>query len=77
MIGTLLANDILTSCYANVQNHDAAHFYMGVLRMYDWFAKLLSISEPFGDESMDGIHFIPRMMYEFVRFFRPTTLRFS
>jgi desert hedgehog protein len=77
IVGTLLVNGMLASCYANVQNHEAAHFYMGLLRLYHWIAQSLSISKPFGGQTMDGMHLIPRMMYEFGRFFRPTTLRFT
>jgi desert hedgehog protein len=76
-IGTLLVNDIMASCYANVQSHEAAQFYMGPLRLYHWLAQSLFINKPFGYQEMDGMHFIPRIMYEFCRFFRPSTLRLT
>ncbi len=73
----MLVNGIMASCYANVQSHESAHFYIGPLRLYHWIAQLLSIDEPFGHQNTEGMHFIPHMMYEFGRFFRPTTLRFT
>ncbi|UJR18730.1 hypothetical protein I4U23_005637 [Adineta vaga] len=74
--GTILVNDVAASCYANVQSHDAAHFYMGPLRWYNSLARSLSIAEPFGHQKSDGIHIVPRVMYEFARLARPSTLRF-
>ena len=77
VIGTLFGNGIMTSCFSNVKSHEAAQWYMGPLRWYYWLAKSLSLSQPFGDHNREGVHFIPQIMYEFGRIFRPTTLRLT
>ncbi|CAF1052206.1 unnamed protein product [Rotaria sordida] len=75
--GTLFAGGIMTSSYANVQNHEAAHFSMGLLRFYYWLAQLLFINEPFGHQNIEGIHIVPKAMYELVQFLYPSAIRFS
>ena len=70
-------NGVLASCYANVKSHEDAHFYMGVLRWYDWIARSLSIESPFGEQKMDEIHVMAKMTYEFGRWIRPSTLLLS
>ncbi|CAF3220311.1 unnamed protein product, partial [Rotaria sp. Silwood2] len=73
--GTLLANDVITSCYSNVKSHEMAHFYMAPLRWFNSLAQWLSISEPFGNQNIDGIHIIPHIMYEFARLISPSMLK--
>ncbi|CAF1401685.1 unnamed protein product [Rotaria sp. Silwood1] len=75
--GTLFANGIMTSCYANVRSHRAAHLSMGPLRFYHWLAQLLSINEPFGHQNMESVHVIPKVMYELVHFLYPSALQVS
>jgi hypothetical protein len=77
VIGTVLVNGIMASCFSNVKSHEAAQWYMGPLRWYHWLAQSLSMSEPFGNQNREGMHFIPQIMYEFGRIFRPSTLRFT
>ncbi|CAF3450035.1 unnamed protein product [Rotaria sp. Silwood2] len=72
--GTLLVNDILASCYANVKSHDKAHFYMAPLRWYYQISQSLSITQPYGSHTTDGVHIIPQYMYNFAQWFRPSTL---
>ena len=73
----MLANDIMASCYANVKSHEVAHFSMSPLRFYHWLARSLFINEPFGHQNIDGIHFIPHVMYELSRLFRSPMLLFE
>ncbi|CAF2692689.1 unnamed protein product, partial [Rotaria sp. Silwood2] len=75
--GTLFANGILTSCYANVHSHKVAHVAMSLLRFYHWLAQLLFINEPFGHQDMEGMHVVPKVMYELAQFLYPSALRFS
>ncbi|CAF1596112.1 unnamed protein product [Rotaria sp. Silwood1] len=70
----LFVNGILSSCYANVKSHDAAHFYMSSLKWLYYISRFLMINDPFGTSSKDGIHWIPRLMFEFGQRFRPSTL---
>ncbi|CAF3720840.1 unnamed protein product [Rotaria sp. Silwood1] len=72
--GVLFVNGILSSCYANVKSHDAAHFYMSSLKWLYYISRFLMINDPFGTSSKDGIHWIPRLMFEFGQRFRPSTL---
>ena len=77
VVGSLLVNSVMASCFSNVKSHEAAQWHMRPLRWYYWMAQTLSINEPFGSQNTDGMHFVPYMMYEFGRFFRPSTLRLS
>jgi hypothetical protein len=74
LIGVLFVNGILSSCFSNVKSHDAAQFYMSPLRWYYHTARFLSINDPFGTCSTDGIHWIPKLMFTFGQQFRPSTL---
>ncbi len=73
----MFGNGIMTSCFSNVKSHEAAQWYMGPLRWYYRLAKSLSLSEPFGHQNTEGVHFIPQTMYEIAQFLRPSTLRSS
>jgi hypothetical protein len=77
VIGTILVNGIMASCFSNVKSHEAAQWYMSPLRWYYWLAQSLSLSEPFGNQNREGVHFIPQIMYEFGQIFRPSTLRLT
>ena len=77
VVGTIVVNGIMASCYSNVQSHEAAQWYMGPLRWYYWLSQSLSLNEPFGDCTREGVHIIPQVMYQFGRIFRPSTLRFG
>ena len=74
MVGTLLANGVLSSCYANVKSHDDAHFWMGLIRAYDQMARVFSVQYPFGAEQMDEVHIIPRLMHWFAAAVYPSAL---
>ena len=77
VVGTILANGIMASCYSNVRSHEAAQWYMGVLRGYYWLAQSLSINEPFGNQNAEGLHVVPQIMYEAAQFLYPSALRSS
>lgn len=64
----------MTSCYANVQSHEMAHTYMSILRAYYWSARALFMDQPFGSSKMEGIHAIPKMLYELALFVYPSAL---
>ena len=65
-------NDVVASCYANVPSHEAAHFFMSILRWYDNFARWMSIDKPFGDSNADGMHEVPRIMYKLAQVLFPS-----
>ena len=75
VVGTLLVNGVLASCYANVKSHEDAHFYMVVVRWYDRVARSLWIDSPFGEQKLDEMHVVPRLMYSFVEAVYPSVLR--
>ena len=74
VVGTLLVNGVFASCYANVKSHEDAHFYMGAVRWYDRVARSLWIDSPFGEQKREGMNVVVQMMFEFGRWFRPSTL---
>lgn len=77
ILGTFLANNVDASCFSNVENHDMVQFYLKPLRWYYEVSRLLSIEKPFGDGTVDGIHYVPKMLYEMVQFIYPSILRLS
>ncbi len=77
VIGTMLVNGIMASCFSNVKSHEAAQWYMGALRWYHWLAQSLSMSEPFGGRNTEGVHFVPQTMYEIAQFLYPSALQSS
>ncbi len=77
VIGTMLVNGIMASCFSNVKSHEAAQSYMGPLRWYHWLTQSLSMSEPFGGQNTEGVHFVPQTMYEIAQFLYPSALQSS
>ncbi|CAF0981463.1 unnamed protein product [Rotaria sordida] len=77
MTGTLLVNNIDASCFSNVKNHDIVQFYMSPLRWYYRLSRLLFIEKPFGDKTVDGIHYIAQMLYEIAQSIYPSILHFT
>ncbi|CAF1537672.1 unnamed protein product [Rotaria sp. Silwood1] len=47
MKGTLLINNVLASCFANVNNHHLAQYYMTPFHYYYKFARFMSLYDPF------------------------------
>jgi hypothetical protein len=77
MKGTLLVNGVLVSCFASVKSHEWAQLFMAPFRWYYNLAWLLSQTDPFGSHEMDGVHWVARIMYEFISCVLPETLRLS
>ncbi len=75
VLGTLLVNNVMAGCFANVENHEMVQFYMNPLRWYYRLSRSLLIDKPFGDQIGDGLHYIPRMLYEIVQSIYPSILR--
>jgi hypothetical protein len=76
-LGTLLVNDVAASCFANVEKYEMIQFYMRPLRWYYRLSRLLSVEKPFGDDNVDGIHYIPKMFYEIAQSIYPSILRLN
>lgn len=77
MLGTLLVNDVVASCFSNVENHELVQLLLKPLRWYYEISRLLSIEKPFGDDdsSVDGIHYVSKRLYEMAEFIYPSILR--
>ncbi|CAF3478283.1 unnamed protein product [Adineta steineri] len=71
--GTLLINNILSSCFANVKNHNLAQISMFPLRFYYTFLKLFHLKYLFNNENEDINWFIKLIFYS-ARYFFPQTL---
>jgi hypothetical protein len=81
MHGTILVNDILTSCYAVVESHTLGHSVMAPVRLwYSINSKLNDIISHFtetrssillsaNDQVNDGIHWYPQLLYSFSKTF--------
>ncbi|CAF2868409.1 unnamed protein product [Rotaria sp. Silwood2] len=74
IIGKLLVNNIDASCYSNVKNHNIIQFFMTPFIWYYRLCRLFSIEKPFGDQTIDGIHYIPQILYEIVQSIYPSIL---
>ncbi|CAF3773377.1 unnamed protein product [Rotaria sp. Silwood1] len=74
MKGTLLINNILASCFANVNNHHLAQNYMTPFRYYYKFARFISLYDPFNINKTEGLYWIVNIMLYFARYFRSDAL---
>jgi hypothetical protein len=70
--GTLLVNDVFASCYASAKNHEWAQIFMAPFRWYYQIARLIKITEPFDDSRTDGIHWLIKIIHQFVTYSLPT-----
>ena len=64
----------MASCFANVKDHDMAQFSFQPLRWYYRMSQWLMMESPFGERNNDGIHIIPKILYELVQFIYPSVL---
>jgi hypothetical protein len=74
MKGTLLINNILASCFAHVNNHHLAQYYMAPFRYYYKFARFISLYDPFNSNKNEGLHWAVNNMFYFARYFRSDAL---
>ncbi|CAF3637472.1 unnamed protein product [Rotaria sp. Silwood1] len=70
MKGTLLINNVLASCFANVNNHHLAQYYMTPFHYYYKFARFMSLYDPFNINKTEGLHWTVNIMLYFARYFR-------
>jgi len=57
--GSIVVNDILASCYAAHNNHDAIHMFFAPLRIYlraKKFAKYIGLISPLEEDDTEGKH---------------------
>jgi intein/homing endonuclease len=76
MKGTLLINNVLSSCFSNVKDHHLAQFYMFPVRFYYKFSRLIYLNDPFNDKNGEDMHWFIKIMFYFAYYFRPETLAF-
>ena len=77
LLGTLLVNNVVASCFSNVKDHNMIQFYMSPFRWYYRMSRSLFIDKPFGDQTIDGIHIVPQTLYELVQWSYPSMLRLT
>ncbi|CAF1031584.1 unnamed protein product [Rotaria sordida] len=70
MKGTLLINNVLASCFANINNHHLAQYYMTPFRYYYKFARFISLYDPFNINKTEGLYWTVNIMLHFARYFR-------
>lgn len=73
--GTLLVNDVLSSCYASVKDHNLAQIFMAPFRWYYKLSRFLSLNNPFNEKQTDGIHWIVEIIYQYITYILPSTLQ--
>jgi hypothetical protein len=72
-----LVNNIFASCFASVNNHQLAQKFMTPFRWYYQIVRFISMTEPFGYNPTDGIHWLIKIIYQFIIYIRPSTLQLS
>ena len=66
LTGTILADDVLVSCYALIDNHQLAHFVMSPIRLFYIYSELipLYLLDIFKIEKQEnGIHWYPNLLH--------------
>ncbi|CAF1477119.1 unnamed protein product [Adineta steineri] len=74
MKGTLLINNILASCFANINDHYLAQYSMAPFRYYYKFTRLISLRDPFNINKTEGLHWTVNYMFHFARYFKSDVL---
>ncbi|CAF1255464.1 unnamed protein product [Adineta steineri] len=74
MKGTLLINNILASCYANINDHYLAQYSMAPFRYYYKFTRFISLHDPFNINKTEGLHWTVNYMFHFARYFKSDVL---
>ena len=75
--GTLLVNDVFASCFATAKNHQLAQMFMAPFRWYYQITRSMSMTDPFGNDRTDGIHWLIKIIYQFISYVQPSTLQLS
>ncbi|CAF1077196.1 unnamed protein product [Rotaria sordida] len=70
MKGTLLINNVLASCFANINNHHLAQYYMAPFRYYYQFGRFISLYDPFNINKTEGLYWTVNIMLYLARYFR-------
>jgi hypothetical protein len=72
LAGTLIANDVLASSYALIENHDLAHMSMAPLRWWYQFYNLINQATPnvlptslLFEKQLNGTHWYPNLLHSF------------
>ncbi|ELU09678.1 hypothetical protein CAPTEDRAFT_129621 [Capitella teleta] len=69
-IGTIVVNDISSSCYAHVQSHAFAHAFLAPVR---WHYQVLPVS----DSPQEGVHWYVQLLYDISTYVLPSKMVFS
>jgi len=68
--GTLLVNNVSSSCYASVYHHSMGHIAMAPLRWLHRAKKLFGLVNQ-NESQPNGIHWYPKVLNNFVHMFIP------
>ena len=62
--GTLVVDDVIVSCYAELSSHAAAHLSLAPLRLVYHVTELLStFQQSAGDADVDGVHWYGALLW--------------
>ena len=71
--GTLIVNNIASSCYATINSHHVAHAAVAPMR---WWYSLFGMSWK-GSEEGEGIHWFAKILYEIAVFIVPSIIHYG
>ena len=74
--GSLLINDILTSCYAHIEHHDQAQFIFFPLRIFYRLISFFNLKNEVFFRNSQGLHWIISLLFHWTRLFRSELLFF-
>ncbi|CAF1424414.1 unnamed protein product [Rotaria sp. Silwood1] len=75
MTGTLLVNDVYSSCYALAKSHKWSHLFMTPFRWYYKLTRFISINDPFDNNRNDGIYWIIDIIHQLINYIQPSILQ--
>jgi len=67
--GTLMVNNVATSCYATINNHYLAHAALAPMRW--WYGLFGEVKQ---SDEIVGIHWFPKMLYDITIFLMPSII---
>lgn len=74
--GTIMVNNVSSSCYASVYHHSLGHMAMAPLRWIHRFKQIFGLNNKM-PMNENGIHWYPRALNNFVHLFLPFSDRLT
>ncbi|UJR07027.1 hypothetical protein I4U23_011315 [Adineta vaga] len=75
--GTIMPNNVLVSCFANIYNHQLGQFAMTPVRFYHQLSKYMPMLKELNQDRNENVHWIPEAMFDFTKQYFPSLLQLS